>query len=80
MDPPILRAIGPTVAGESADRKLVMERNDSRGCLPRMSGYSSEMDADAVLQVRSLNRTVADRIGAVNDRFLHRHQPMTSQR
>lgn len=26
MDPPILRAIGPaTVAGDSADRKLVME-------------------------------------------------------
>jgi hypothetical protein len=38
------------------------------------------MDADAELQVRSLNRTVAERIGAVNDRFLHRHRPMNESR
>ena len=35
---------------------------------------------DAILQVRSFNRTVAERIGAVNDRFLHRHRPMNESR
>ena len=38
------------------------------------------MDAEAVLQVRSFNRTVAERIGAVNDRFLHQRRPMNESR
>jgi DNA-binding MarR family transcriptional regulator/GNAT superfamily N-acetyltransferase len=41
---------------------------------------SSEMDTEAVLQVRSFNRTVAERIGAVNDRFLHQRRPMNESR
>ena len=46
----------------------------------RFSDYSQGMDDDAVLQVRSFNRTVAERIGAVNDRFLHRKRPMNESR
>lgn len=38
------------------------------------------MDTAAVLQVRSFNRTVAERIGAVHDRFLHQKRPMNECR
>ncbi|HEU5254643.1 MAG TPA: helix-turn-helix domain-containing GNAT family N-acetyltransferase [Vicinamibacterales bacterium] len=38
------------------------------------------MDAKAVRQIRSFNRTVAERIGAVNDRFLHQRRPMNESR
>ena len=46
----------------------------------RVSDYSQAMDAEAVLQIRSFNRTVAERIGAVHDRFLHRKRPMNESR
>jgi DNA-binding MarR family transcriptional regulator/ribosomal protein S18 acetylase RimI-like enzyme len=38
------------------------------------------MDRRAVLQVRSFNRIVAERIGALDDRFLHRNRPMNESR
>ncbi len=38
------------------------------------------MDAAAVQQVRSFNRTVAERIGALEDRFLGRARPMAEAR
>jgi DNA-binding MarR family transcriptional regulator/GNAT superfamily N-acetyltransferase len=38
------------------------------------------MDAVAVQQVRGFNRTVADRIGAITDRFLGRGRPMGESR
>jgi DNA-binding MarR family transcriptional regulator len=38
------------------------------------------MEAAAVQQVRSFNRTVAERIGALDDRFLHRGRPMNEAR
>lgn len=47
----------------------------------RVSDYSQGMDAAAaILRVRSFNRTVAERIGAVHDRFLHRKRPMNESR
>src|SRR5215813_9373913 len=39
-----------------------------------------EMDASAVQQVRSFNRIVAERIGALDDRFLKRDRPMGEAR
>src|SRR5258708_38929475 len=38
------------------------------------------MDDQAVQQVRSFNRTVAERIGALDDRFLGRARPMGGAR
>lgn len=38
------------------------------------------MDAAAVRQVRSFNRTVAERIGALDDRFLRRNRPIGEAR
>ena len=38
------------------------------------------MNSGAVRQVRSFNRTVAERLGALNDRFLHRRRPMGEAR
>src|SRR5258705_10666592 len=38
------------------------------------------MDALAVQQVRSFNRTVAEHIGALDDRFLRRDRPMAQSR
>jgi len=38
------------------------------------------MDAAAIRQVRSFNRTVAERLGALNDRFLRRGRPMGEAR
>jgi DNA-binding MarR family transcriptional regulator/GNAT superfamily N-acetyltransferase len=38
------------------------------------------MDRAAVTQVRTFNRTVAERIGALTDEFLGRHRPMGSSR
>ena len=38
------------------------------------------MDAAAVQQVRSFNRTVAERIGALNERFLGRERPLSEAR
>jgi len=38
------------------------------------------MDRDAVTQVRTFNRTVAERIGALTDEFLGRRRPMGSSR
>lgn len=38
------------------------------------------MDSAAVTQVRTFNRTVAERIGALTDEFLGRHRPMGSSR
>ena len=38
------------------------------------------MQAKAVLQVRSFNRTVAERIGALDDRFLQRSRPINEAR
>jgi DNA-binding MarR family transcriptional regulator/GNAT superfamily N-acetyltransferase len=38
------------------------------------------MDSTAVPQVRSFNRTVAERLGTVNDRFLQRRRPMGEAR
>ena len=40
----------------------------------------SEMDASAVQQVRSFNRIVAERIGALDDRFLKRNRPIGEAR
>jgi DNA-binding MarR family transcriptional regulator/GNAT superfamily N-acetyltransferase len=39
-----------------------------------------QMDTMAVQQVRSFNRTVAERIGALDDRFLRRRRPMGEAR
>ncbi len=39
-----------------------------------------EMDPSAVRQVRSFNRIVTERIGAVGDRFLQRRRPMNEAR
>ena len=41
---------------------------------------SADSDAAAVLQVRRFNRTVAERIGGVHDRFLHHRRPMNEAR
>src|SRR5215470_1793231 len=38
------------------------------------------MDASAVQQVRSFNRIVAERIGALDDRFLKRNRPIGEAR
>src|SRR5260221_5014420 len=38
------------------------------------------MDREAVTQVRSFNRTVAERIGALTDEFLGRRRPMGNSR
>ena len=38
------------------------------------------MDPRAIRQVRSFNRIVAERIGALNDHFLHRNRPMGESR
>src|SRR5258708_26311997 len=38
------------------------------------------MDRDAVTRVRSFNRTVAERIGALTDEFLGRRRPMGNSR
>jgi DNA-binding MarR family transcriptional regulator len=38
------------------------------------------MDEQSIQQVRSFNRMVAERVGAVNDRFLGRGRPMTEAR
>src|SRR5690348_1951284 len=38
------------------------------------------MDQAAVKQVRTFNRTVAERIGALTDEFLGRHRPMGNSR
>jgi DNA-binding MarR family transcriptional regulator/GNAT superfamily N-acetyltransferase len=38
------------------------------------------MDTQSIQQVRSFNRMVAERVGAVNDRFLGRGRPMTEAR
>src|SRR5713101_641313 len=38
------------------------------------------MDRAAVTQVRTFNRTVAERIGALTDEFLGRHRPMGNSR
>ena len=38
------------------------------------------MDRAAIQQIRSFNRTVAERIGALNDRFLDRSRPMGEAR
>ena len=38
------------------------------------------MDAVGVAQVRSFNRTVTQRIGALNDRFLERDRPLGASR
>ena len=38
------------------------------------------MDVAAVRQIRRFNRTVAERIGALDDRFLHRGRPMGQAR
>ena len=35
------------------------------------------MDTQSIQQVRCFNRMVAERVGAVNDRFLGRDRPMT---
>src|SRR3954471_21841025 len=39
-----------------------------------------EMDSNTIRQVRSFNRTVAERIGAVGDQFLGRPRPMGESR
>lgn len=41
---------------------------------------SAAMDPDAVRQIRKFNRTVAERIGAVSDRFLQQRRPMNEAR
>src|SRR5690348_15851056 len=41
---------------------------------------SADPDAAAVLQIRRFNRTVAERIGGVHDRFLHHRRPMNEAR
>jgi DNA-binding MarR family transcriptional regulator len=38
------------------------------------------MDTAAILQVRSFNRIVAERLGALHDRFLDRGRPMSESR
>src|SRR5919198_5261774 len=38
------------------------------------------MDEDTVAQIRSFNRTVTQRIGALNDRFLARDRPLGQAR
>ena len=57
-----------------------VERLQALVAFQRSSDYSHRMDDDAVSQVRSFNRTVAERIGAVSDRFLHRKRPMNESR
>jgi DNA-binding MarR family transcriptional regulator/ribosomal protein S18 acetylase RimI-like enzyme len=56
------------------------KRNERRGLPSRNLRLSSDSDAEAVRQVRSFNRTVAERIGAVNDRFLDQRRPMNESR
>src|SRR6267142_1799896 len=38
------------------------------------------MDAAAIQQLRSFNRTVTERVGALNDQFLGRHHPLGEAR
>ena len=38
------------------------------------------MDSKSIQQVRSFNRTVTERVGALNDRFLGRHRPLGEAR
>jgi DNA-binding MarR family transcriptional regulator/GNAT superfamily N-acetyltransferase len=42
--------------------------------------YSQQMDPKSILQVRSFNRIVAERIGALDDRFLQRNRTMNESR
>lgn len=44
------------------------------------SDYSQRMNTDAIDQVRRFNRIVAERIGALDDRFLQRDRPMNESR
>ena len=61
-------------------RDMPNKRNRSRGLPSGNRRPGSESDAEAVLQVRRFNRTVAERIGAVHDRFLHHRRPMNEAR
>ena len=44
------------------------------------SDYSQRMDTEQVRRVRSFNRTVSQRIGALKDHFLDRHRPLGKAR
>src|SRR5262249_47606609 len=46
----------------------------------QFSDYSQRMDAEMVGQVRSFNRAVTQRIGALNDAFLSRGRPLGEAR
>src|ERR1039457_3982596 len=47
---------------------------------PYFSDYSQRMDGSMIGQVRSFNRTVTQRIGALNDAFLSRDRPLGQAR
>src|SRR5690348_17813813 len=56
-------------------------RNENRGSPSgNVRQPSADADAAAVLQIRRFNRTVAERIGGVHDRFLHHRRPMNEAR